>query len=258
MKRTIFSLLLILAFLIGTCCSNTNKPQLSKPQLSNLVYKDYEVIYDIGNPLRDPFPEVGAVYALDNSNVPYIIGSCVLIDTNICLTAAHVISSPNIKLTHVSFNGESGPKFEIQDLIPHENFVLSNDIGLIVLKNHVNHIVPVKINSAPLTRWDYGSFLVVCGYGDGIKKYSRDRMAWYYGTIEGEDLLRWLAIFGSLRYGDSGGGTYMMINGRLTLVGINALFRYSPDHSHVIDSGSTRVDMHHSWILDKIKGIKSP
>jgi hypothetical protein len=74
----------------------------------------------------------------------------------------------------------------------------------------------------------------------------------YYGSLieDNGQVMRMLALNGSVYYGDSGGGIFED-SGKLA--GIISFFGMDPETGHVIDNGAMKVCYYYPWIDNIMK-----
>jgi hypothetical protein len=172
-----------------------------------------------------------------------ILGSAVLIDSNVALTAAHCLIDTNI-----SFIEFAGKPYEIDYTMCYEEGSYRNhDIGLVFLTEDVAGVDPVsRVDDVlvSLNKWDR---LTTIGYSRGFKKTSSMSTFRYYGVLyKEENQIKMLSYAGSIWFGDSGGGLFWFGPKGFQLIGI--LISFSQVDGIIVSNSSTRVDCYENWI----------
>ena len=213
---------------------------------------DREFIEEINNPQYFEYLDEGehdihpAVVMLTNENGE-AIGSGVLIEPDIVLTAAHCIGDGEV------FGVTNGIEdVMVKDSIPHERysrFTAMHDIGILILE--------CEMSAEPIELWQGGDIqrlasITTVGYGAGHKKWSKDETFNYFGTLVEEPwFIKFLPINGSVWHGDSGGA--VLHDGKL--IGIIASYTMHVSHSNllIIECNATSIRMYKFWIEGVLK-----
>jgi len=238
------SLLVIMNQLSG--CSTLEKPAESKtvtpptPQTEPFIPLGDDSFGFVGS-LRRPTGDV--------------LGSAVLIEPNVALTAAHCLI--NTDLEYVEFAGKNYP---ISYTMCYEDGSYKNhDIGLVFLSQNVVGVNPVsRINDllSSVKKWDY---ITSIGYSRGFKKISSLSTFRYYGVLYNEEnQIKMLPFMGSIWFGDSGGGLFWFGPDGFQLIGI--LVSFSKVENTIVENSSVRVDCYENWInyeIEKNKQLNS-
>ncbi len=203
-------------------------------------------------PVFEPFIEIentsfGFVGSLRRPSGK-ILGSAVLIEPNVALTAAHCLID-----TDISFIEFAGKPYEIDYTLCYEEGSHRNhDIGLVFLSENVIGVNPVgRIDDvlASLNKWDR---LTTVGYSRGFKKVSSLSTFRYYGILYTEEnQIKMLPYAGSIWFGDSGGGLFWFGPNGFQLIGI--LVSFSQVDGTIVENSSTRVDCYEDWIDSEIR-----
>jgi len=180
-----------------------------------------------------------------------VLGSAVLIETNVALTAAHCLI--NTDISYVEFAGKNYP---IDYTICYEDGThINHDIGLVFLTENVIGVNPVsRIDDviSSIKKWDY---VTTIGYSRGFKKASSLSTFRYYGVLYNEEnQIKMLPHNGSIWFGDSGGGLFWFGPKGFQLIGI--LISFSQIDGTIIENSSTRVDCYQNWIDHEIEKNK--
>ena len=207
------------------------------------------VIWDVGTP-GDPFPYVCSVFG-DNGS---LVGSGVLISRYTVITAAHCNSR---HLAFVSFDAGITMK-EVECSTDHPLYQGKKgtcgsfaDISLLVLKKPIKNIDPICMNSKNLTpNKNRGDLMVAIGFGNGVKSYTKNSSCWYYGTMEGGDLLLWAGSKTHVENGDSGGAVLLLSEDSPPVLCGVISSRLQCSSGKVIHSAATRIDMYIKWVTD--------
>ena len=216
--------------------------------------KENEISAKPDPPKYKPFHEIpnttfGFVGSLRRSSGE-LIGSTVLIDSNVALTAAHCIIETEI--SYVEFGDDV---YTIDYTVSYEKeSYRDHDIGLIFLNEDVVGVDPVRRVSdlfSAVKKWDP---VVSIGYSKNIKKVSSIHTFRFYGVLyKQENQIQVLPMKGSIWFGDSGGGLFRFGVDGFQLIGILASF--SQVDGVIAENTSTRVDFYYDWIESEI--IKS-
>lgn len=69
----------------------------------------------------------------------------------------------------------------------------------------------------------------------------------YYGTLEREpNFFKMLPMTETMRFGDSGGGVFVIENGRFVLVGVVSYLQILQEE--IIDNSVLRIDRYTNWL----------
>ena len=237
---------LIFTLLISLSCVCACKTTVDIPQLENSTA--VENFFQEILPNSDPFPAVGCFRNTNNS----LIGSGVLIEKNVVLTAGHVVDDPP------EFFVISNKYYLLKEIIIHEEYnehLIWNDIALVVLNKDVEGIVPAILVSEDDTLYK-GKFLITVGFSRDIKKYSKVGVFFYYGTlIEEPNYIKFLPLKDTIWFGDSGGAVYSIFGNEFKLVGIISTLSTDPD-GMVYENSATKVKQYLNWIRKTIKRVE--
>ena len=182
-----------------------------------------------------------------------LIGSTVLIGSNVALTAAHCLIETEI--SYVEFGGDM---YTIDYTVSYEKETYrDHDIGLIFLDEDVVGVDPVSRASdlfSVVKKWDH---VISIGYSGNVKKVSSMNTFRFYGVLyKQENQIQVLPIKGSIWFGDSGGGLFRFGANGFQLIGILASFSQVDDA--IVENTSTRVDWYYEWIESEILKSKIP
>tara|TARA_R110002020_G_scaffold431132_1_gene641079 strand:- start:394 stop:1140 length:747 start_codon:yes stop_codon:yes gene_type:complete len=180
-----------------------------------------------------------------------VLGSTVLIESNVALTAAHCLIDSDI--SYVEF---AGKKYEIDYTVCYEaGSYINHDIGLVFLTRDVVGVDPVGRADDVLSsikKWDY---VTTIGYSRGFKKASSLSTFRYYGVLYNEEnQIKMLPNRGSIWFGDSGGGLFWFGDNGFELIGI--IVSFSKMEGFIVENSSIRVDCYEEWIDHEIKKNK--
>ena len=241
-KNSILTLLLCL--LSG--CKTTGIVHQPEPPIFVEVEnpKHFETVKEF-----DPYPSVGCVMDKDG----LLIGSGVLIEPDIVLTAGHVVDSNAFSF----FIGEE--EILIDRIILHPEYNLnkkvSSDIALVFLACESKY--PPEILQEPDNILFQGSILITVGYGGGEKRYSLPDTFWYYGTLINQpSQIKWLPIRSSIWFGDSGGPVFSYFgageNRKRKIVGLISTLSICADGPY--ENSATSVQYFYGWLKEVING----
>ena len=238
MYKLIFTLIISLSCVLG-CKTTVDIPPLDNSTVAPSFFQ--EIL-----PHSDPFPAVGCFRNADNS----LIGSGVLIEKNIVLTAGHVVDNPP------AFFVISNKYYLLKEIIIHEEYnehLIWNDIAVVVLGSDVEGVVPAILTSE-YDMLHKGKYLITVGFSKDIKKYSKVGVFFYYGTLMGEpNYIKFLTLKDTIWFGDSGGAVYSIFGNEFKLVGI--ISTLSTDHDGMVyENSATKVKQYLPWIRSAIKG----
>ena len=238
--------------LISAC----QAPQASTlpPQITTDIITEIEVAPKI-NPLdrwfvpttenHDPYPSVGSLHREDGS----LIGSAILIEPNVALTAAHCLDSGDVFFFVI---GEED--IMVKETILHPDYSntlgrIVNDIGLIFLECDSRY-QPAKMGCVEwMERYDP---ITTVGYSFEYKKYSKKGVFRYFGTIvEEPNNMKFIPRPVSVWFGDSGGGVFAKFGKKEYLVGVISTFtvlRNYKNQENITECSAVIVAKHLAWI----------
>tara|TARA_Y100000004_G_scaffold152114_1_gene175103 strand:- start:638 stop:1237 length:600 start_codon:yes stop_codon:yes gene_type:complete len=178
-----------------------------------------------------------------------LIGSGILIASDIVLTAGHVVSSGEAKY----FELISSQTSQISDIVLHpryeiDGFIL-NDIAVVFLEDDID-IEPIELIGAGDVCYK-GKPLTTIGYSRGIKKYSNPNVFWYYGRLLTEpQQIKILPLKASVWFGDSGGAVIAYFGSEWKLVGVISSFSYR--EGIVYENSGASIKFYKTWIEEVI------
>ena len=206
-------------------------------------------------PVFEPFIEIedtsfGFVGSLRRPSGK-ILGSAVLIEPNVALTAAHCLID-----TDLSFVEFAGKRYEIDYTMCYdEKSYDEHDIGLVFLSEDVSGVDPVGRIDDVLSKLRKWTHVTSIGYSRGFKKISSLSTFRYYGVLYNEEnQIKMLPYSGSIWFGDSGGGLFWFGPNGFELIGI--LVSFSQVDGVIAENSSTRVDCYEDWIDAQIQANK--
>ena len=233
--RNIILYLLAITLCLSGCTATPVAPP--KQQIKKEKPTTHTYVEDF---LFDPYPFVGSVCTPEKS----VIGSGVLIASNMVLTAAHV-SEGRDNLVFVEHDGDYHCVSEViyyPDYIPND---LNHDIAILVLET-LSDEQPVALECNPFKHMD----LITVGYGTGKKRFSNYGIFWYYGRlISKPQFMIMLPLKGTIWFGDSGGGVFTLDN---KLVGIISYLQTK--EGRIYENGCSSIIYYKEWIEDTING----
>jgi hypothetical protein len=140
-------------------------------------------------------PSSGSLYNINNQ----LVGSCVLIEPTIALTAGHCIEQG--KLKYARFGNE---EILIIEKFIHKDYKYGDDIGYVVLANPSEHKqMDMFFNAEFLTKLFP---LHTIAHGGGKKKMSKLNIFRYYGILKNKpNEIVFLPLHTTVWFGDSGG-----------------------------------------------------
>tara|TARA_R110000824_G_scaffold88231_1_gene217040 strand:- start:317 stop:1081 length:765 start_codon:yes stop_codon:yes gene_type:complete len=188
----------------------------------------------------DPYQFVGSINYSENNK---LIGTGVLIEPTLVLTAAHV---PEGKEDLVWIESD-GTQICISEVIYYPKHITNNfqkhDIAIMVLE-YASDEIPVQLIT-PCKDFIYKRMpLTTVGHGHGSKRYSNPGTFWYYGRlISTPQFMVMLPLKASIWFGDSGGAVLTKNN---KLIGIMAHFSVSD--GLIFENGCASVEYYKDWI----------
>jgi hypothetical protein len=239
--------------LIGGC--KVPEASILPPQTTTDIVIDIEPIQEY-NPLdrwfipttenHDPYPSVCSLHREDGST----IGSAILIEPNVALTAAHCLDDGDV------FSIIIGEEYiMVKDTILHPDYSptfgsVSNDVGLVFLECGSIY-EPAKIGCV---EWMYRyQNITTVGYAHSYKKYSKRGVFQYFGTIiEEPNKMKFIPRHGaSVWFGDSGGGIFAKFNGEEYVVGVISTFTIMhgfENNEYVSECSAVSIAKYIDWI----------
>lgn len=237
-KHIFASIALCLAFILTSSCST---PAKAIDDLPGTFFKDSGFIWFL-DPSEGPLQCVGSFHKENGS----LIGGGTLIDEDTIITAAHVVEES----TGATKFRVGKTFYEIESICLHEDYegktAIKNDIAIVELKGKVIGIEfpDVSIDPSHLSPFRR---LITVGYSLGIKKISKPGVMFYYGTLEREpNFFKMLPMTETMRFGDSGGGVFVIENGRFVLVGVVSYLQILQEE--IIDNSVLRIDRYTNWL----------
>lgn len=194
------------------------------------------------------YSEVGGLYV---EWADKIFCSCVLIEEDVLLTAAHCLDDEFIAETMTV--QLIGKQYEVESWEQHPTYGTSQfkgDIGIIFLTDPVEgYISPAELGTTPITFQDYGWPITQVGYGgDGKKRGTDPGSTYIFGSGVGTDWMLWDCFGTQVNPGDSGGAVFK--SGKL--VGITVAYFKNREDGRAWMNVAVRVDLHIEWIEEKI------
>jgi len=226
--------------ILGGCKTTeiVHQPEISVPAKT----KHFKIVEE-----DDPYPSVGSIL----NETGRLIGSGILIESNIVLTAGHVADSPRRAFSF--FIGEEEILIDYVILHPKYNLnkKVSNDVALVFLA--CDSIYPPAQLQEPNDILFQGAILTTVGYGGGEKRYSLPNTFWYYGVlIDQPSQIKWLPISATIWFGDSGGAVFCSFGGERKVVGIISSLSFCADGPY--ENSATSVQYFYDWIMEVING----
>lgn len=243
-----FTTLIIGAALLFGCIGNKTPQTLVEPQKITQVQKEPTVEEQLA-PFFYTVPKIieQYVYApvgrIDSEEG--LIGSGVYIGNRMVLTAGHVLHKTNAKYFSV---GEYC--YDIVEVVVHPGFVhtpdsVDNDIAIAILKEEPGFDIQAAKVCSKLSL-KKGDCINTVGYSFGKKKLSKPCVFFFYGVLmEEPQFLKFLPIFATVFFGDSGGGVF---DSKGNLVGIISYFSLIGNRPY--EDSAVRVDYYFEWICD--------
>lgn len=198
---------------------------------------------------NDPYPSVCSLHRYDGS----MIGSAILIEKDVALTAAHCIDGDDVFSIVI---GEE--EIMVKDTLLHPSysttsFSVSNDIGLVFLECESQY-EPATIGCV---EWMHRyQNITTVGYAKGYKKYSKRWVFTYFGTlVEEPNKIKFIPHGASVWFGDSGGGVFAKFKGKNCVVGVISTFtimRVFENKEKVTECSATKIVNYLDWIEGSI------
>ena len=163
---------------------------------------------------HDPYPSICSLHLEDGR----LIGSGILIRSNVVLTAGHCIEDDDIFSIII---GEE--EIMVKDMVLHPSYSrtfgrIQNDIGLIFLECDSEY-EPATIGCVEwMVRYQD---ITTVGHSFDYKKYSKPNVFRYFGTVvEEPNYMKFIPRPASVWPGDSGGGVFAKFQDKDYVVGI--------------------------------------
>ena len=197
----------------------------------------------------DPYPSVCSLHNKDG----YLLGSAILIEKDVVLTAGHCIDEDNV--FSISIGDE---EIMVRETLLHPDYSISsfsvnNDIGLVFLECESSY-EPAKIGCVEWMKRHQN--ITTVGYSYGYKKYSKRWVFTYFGTlIEDPNVFKFLPNITSIWFGDSGGGVFSKFEGDEYVIGIISSFtvmRLFENKQEVTECSATNIGKYIDWIEGSI------
>ena len=257
MVRQIISYLLVTLICLGSCktASTTTPPP---PQIDTApswfpVETLPRYFKNLNKTDYDPYPFVGSV---NHAEGQILIGSGVIIEPSVVLTAAHV--SDGKKAEDLIFITQDGDEHCIKEVlyypVPKPHFFFNSvswsehyDISILMLEDECDEI-PINLFNDRVDSIYKGEDLTMIGYSGGIKRYSTEGVFWYYGRfIKKPQFLITLPIKETVWFGDSGGA---LITDDGKLIGIVS---YMARREGILyENGFSSIEYYYDWIDNEV------
>ena len=198
---------------------------------------------------NDPYPSVGSLHRKDGS----IIGSTILIEKDVALTAAHCLDGDDVFSIVIGEEEIMVKKTILHPSYSTTSFSVSNDIGLVFLECESNY-EPATIGCV---EWMHRyQDITTVGYSQGYKKYSKKWVFTYFGTlIEEPNKIKFIPHGASVWFGDSGGGVFAKFNEKEYVVGVISTFtimRVFENRELVTECSAINIAKYLDWIEGSI------
>ena len=255
MVRQTISYLLVTLICLGSCksSSTTTPPKnVEKPPKVSITIPPPKFT-TIWNKDSDPYPFVGSINYSENE---LLIGSGVIIESNIVLTAAHVTDGKEAE--DIVFITRDGDRHCVKEITYYpapapyfffgwQNWADHFDIAIIELEQPTDE-VPVALFDKTKDSVYKGEDLVMIGYSGGQKRYSNDGVFWYYGSLTSKpQFVVTLPIEATVWFGDSGGA---LITEDGKLVGIVS---YMAKKDRIVyENGFSSIEYYYDWINNEV------
>ena len=247
MRKTISYLSATLLCLSGCIATQTapHPPQKPKEQILKEKPKTHTYLDEF---FYDPYPFVGSVNYADDGR---LIGSGVLISSNLVLTAAHVPQGKD-DLMFVEYDGDEHCISEILYYPDYVSGTLTHDIAILVLETESDEQPVTLIDPEEDSIWKTMKLTTV-GYGTGRKRFSNYNVFWYYGRLmRSPEFMIMLPLEGTIWFGDSGGAVFTLKN---KLIGIMSYFQTTPS-GKIYENGCASIEYYRDWI-EEVQNEKS-
>jgi hypothetical protein len=202
-------------------------------ELPGCISRNFEVIQE-GE--HDSFGCVGKVLRENGE----LIGSCVLISSNVALTAAHCIDGD----APYWFETNMCERVKIKKAIPcpaYNKRSTSNDIGVLILETDCTETPAIVGSYLDLTRLEA---ITTVGYSFCVKKKSNPGTFFYYGTVvEDPTNMKFLPISGTIWFGDSGGAVFEAGGNLCGIISSFGLYGTQP-----FENSATHIFLYQEWI----------
>ena len=176
-----------------------------------------------------------------------LVGTGVLIEPGVVLTAAHVAVVVAVESGYVQFE-ESGPYIPTEEAWIHPVWLFQDeyqdDIALIKLSCDVDDRAPIALADKGLYLQRYGPNTFIVGCSLGYKKQSLPNKMFYYGTLVSSPAeLKFRSTKSSIWFGDSGGPAILMQpDGTPVVVGV--MIRFALFQHKMMDYTAADVRYH--------------
>ena len=239
MKKAISYLLATLLCLSGCVATTITTQPIEKITKKYYPKPPGPFTYLLADLWIDPYPFVGSInYSEDDS----LIGTGVLISSNLVLTAAHVPENKE-DLAWVEHDGD---KICIEEVIYYPEHIVGmygmHDVAIMVLEYESDEF---PVNLIDSNDYIYKRMPVTTvGHGHGIKRYSNPGIFWYYGRlVSNPQFMIMLPLKASIWFGDSGGAVLTNEN---KLIGIMSYF--SVKEGVIFENGCVSIEFYKDWI----------
>lgn len=261
MKSIAFLCLFLLA-----SCGKTNEARSNKV-FSSKVFGGNKI------DMNDPLAKV--TVGVSNKKLNDVCTGTIIAE-NIILTAAHCIEKAETNDMEVVF-GQSiysmkAKRVQVESMIAHKDFihssVIRNDLALLKIEGKIHEGYKVlDIDSSLNLEFDPGTMVLVAGFGFsridfmrmglGTLRAAEVRME-YYSSLEDLMILDQSEEKGICQ-GDSGGGAFALVNGKLVQLGVTSFVYLKPNSSTKADCRNkaffTNVAHFNGWIKDSMAAL---
>ena len=198
---------------------------------------------------NDPYPSICSLHLEDGR----LVAGGILIRPDVVLTAGHCISDGDIYSIKIG-----DEEIAVKNTVLHPYYSdsfgrVKNDIGLIFLECDSNY-EPATIGCVEWMR-RYQEITTV-GYSYGYKKYSKEGVFRYFGTVvEEPNYMKFIPRETSIWFGDSGGGIFTEFNGNKYLVGVISHFiiiETYGDRELVSECSAVIIAKYIDWINESV------
>ena len=197
----------------------------------------------------DPYPSVCSLHSEDGS----LVAGGILIRPNVVLTAGHCISDDDVYSIKIG-----DEEIAVANTILHPYYSdyfgrVRNDIGLIFLETDSSY-EPATIGCVEwMSRYQD---ITTVGYSYGYKKYSKEGIFRYFGTVvEEPNFMKFIPREASIWFGDSGGGIFAEFKGNKYLVGVISYFMIIEtygDRDLVSECSAVIIANYIDWINESV------